>query len=160
MSGVSITEGGAGLDVQTVLSGGPEFMKRLQAWKDAKDAHDQAYQRLGIGTNAAAEQDRAARMVNEAKEEAEKVSALALEKASKTQKELNEFVAQARDETMAALERARAKEAEADRRLALANTAHSSAAAKLADVEARQASIEAKEQAFAAAAAVLGKVGT
>jgi hypothetical protein len=158
MSGVSITESGAGLDVQTVLSGGPEFMKRLQAWKDAKDAHDAAYQRLGLGTNAAAEMDKAGRMVNEAREEAEKISALALEKASKTQKELNEFVAQARDETMAALERAKTKEAEADRRLALANTAYAQAAAKHAAAEDKLADVTAKQEAFAAAAKVLGTV--
>jgi hypothetical protein len=53
MSGVSISEGGAGLDVTTVLQGGDAFMKRLQQWQDAKSAHDAAYERLGIGTNAA-----------------------------------------------------------------------------------------------------------
>jgi colicin import membrane protein len=157
LSGVSITEGGSGLDVATVLSGGPEFMARLQQWKEAKDAHDAAYERLGIGTNAAAEQDRAARMVNEAKAEADKVSAEALEKAAKTQKDLNAFVAQARDETTAALRRAQEKEAEADRRLAMANTALAHATAKDNAAEAKLADVNAKQEAFAAAAAVLNK---
>jgi colicin import membrane protein len=96
-------------------------------------------------------------MVGEARAEAEKISAEALEKAAKTQKDLNAFVAQARDETTAALRRAQEKEAEADRRLDLANAAHSSAAAKLAAAEAKLADVTAKQEAFAAAAAVLSK---
>jgi hypothetical protein len=160
MSGVSISEGGSGLDVQTILAGGEGFMKRLAEWKAAKDAHDRAYERLGVGQNAAAEMDKAGRMVNEAKIEAEAISAQALEKAAKTQKDLNAFVAQARDETIAALRRAQEKEVEADRRLDLANAAYAQAGAKLADAEAKLADVNAKQAAFAAAAAVLGKVGT
>jgi hypothetical protein len=158
MSGVSISEGGAGLDVQTVLSGGPAFMQRLQQWQDAKAAHDAAYERLGIGTNVAAEMDKAARMTAEAKLEAEAISAQALEKATAAQKSLNEFVANARDETTAALRRAQEKEAEADRRLGLANTALAHATAKHDAAEAKLASVNEKEAAFAAAAKVLGKV--
>jgi hypothetical protein len=157
MSGVSISEGNSGLDVAAVLKGGDEFMRRLQAFQDAKAAHDAAYERLGIGRNAAAEMDKAARMVNEAKAEADKVSAEALEKATKTQKDLNEFVAKARDETTASLRRAQEKEAEADRRLALANTALAHAAAKDDAAAAKLADVTAKQEAFAAAAAVLSK---
>jgi hypothetical protein len=158
MSGVSISEGGAGLDVATVLQGGDAFMKRLQAWNEAKTAHDEAFNRLGIGQNVAAEVDKAARMTAEARLEAEQISAQALEKATAAQKSLNEFVAKARDETTAALRRAQEKEAEADRRLGLANTALAHATAKHDAAEAKLADVTAKQEAFAAAAKVLGKV--
>jgi hypothetical protein len=158
MSGVSISEGGAGLDVATVLQGGDAFMKRLAEWKAAKDEHDSAYQRLGIGQNVAEQMDLAARMTAQARAEAEAISAQALDKAAKTQKELNEFVAQARDETTAALRRAQEKEAEADRKLAAANENHDAAAQKLADADARLADVTAKQEAFANAAKVLGAV--
>jgi hypothetical protein len=157
MSGVSISEGGSGLDVAAVLKGGDEFMKRLQAFKDAKDAADQAYQRLGVGTNAAAEMDKAARMVSEAKLEADAVSAQALEKATKTQKDLNEFVANAKDATMRQLQDAQAKNAEADRKLAAANENHAASLAKLAEADDKLAKATAAHEAVLAASAALNK---
>jgi hypothetical protein len=160
MSGVSITEGGAGLDVAAVLKGGPEFMQRLQQWQDAKSEHDRAYERLGIGTNAAEQMDLAGRMVGDAKTEAEKIHAEALSKATETQRSLNAFVAQARDETTAALRRAQEKEAAADQALALANEKHMAASKALDEANGKLADVNAKQAAFAAAAAVLGKVGT
>jgi hypothetical protein len=145
------------LDVSTVLSGGPEFMTRLQQWKDAKDQHDAAYQRLGIGTNAAAEMDKAARMVSEAKLEADKVSAEALEKATKTQKDLNAFVAQARDEATASLRRAQAAELEANQKLAQANENHAQSLAKLSEADNRLAKAKAAHEAVLAAQTALNK---
>jgi hypothetical protein len=132
-------------------------MARLQQWKDAKDQHNAAYERLGIGTNAAAEMDKAARMVSEAKLEADKVSAEALEKATKTQKDLNAFVAQARDEATASLRRAQAAELEANQKLAQANENHAASLAKLAEADDRLAKAKAAQEAVNAAHAALGK---
>jgi hypothetical protein len=97
-------------------------------------------------------------MVNEAKLEAEAVSQQALSKATAAQKQLNEFCAQARDEATAALRRAQEKEDKADRVLAAANQFNATASQKLAEAEAKLADVTAKQEAFAAAAKVLGKV--
>jgi hypothetical protein len=160
MSGVSISEGSnSGLDVAAVLAGGQEFMNRLKQWKDAKDQHDAAYERLGLGVNVAAEMDRAARMTAEAQLEAEKISTQALEKATASQKSLNEFVAAARDEASRAMESAQQKEREAASKLAAADEARAAANKMFAEASAKLADVNAKQEAFAAAAAVLGRVG-
>jgi hypothetical protein len=156
--GVSITEGSGGsLDMDLVLKAGQGFLDRLAQLKAAKDAHDAAYERLGIGKNAAEQMDLAARMVNEAKLEADKVSALALEKAAKSQKDLNEFVANAKDATMQQLQDAQAKNAEADRKLAAANENHAASLAKLAEADDRLAKAKAAHEAVLAAQAALNK---
>jgi hypothetical protein len=154
--GMSI-DGGSNLDVQTILAGGSAFMQRLEQWKTAKDEHDKAYERLGIGQNVAAEMDKAARMTAEAKLEAEAISKQALEAASKSQRTLNEFVATAKDEANRAMRSAQEKEAEADRKLAAAQELHAAAEAKHAAAEAKLESVNAKEEAFRQAAAVLNK---
>jgi hypothetical protein len=158
MSGVSITEGGgSGLDVAAVLKGGAEFMSRLQQFQDAKAAHDAAYERLGIGKNAAAEMDKAARMVSEARIEADAVCAEALAKATASQKQLNEFVAAARDEASRAMESAQAKEREAASKLAAADEAHAAANKMFAEASAKLEAANNAHEAVKAAQAALSK---
>jgi hypothetical protein len=158
MSGVSISEvSNSGLDVAAVLAGGSEFMARLQAWKDAKDQHDKAYERLGIGRNVAAEMDKAARMTADAKAEAEAISAQALEKATASQKSLNEFCAAARDEASRAMESAQAKEREAAQKLAAADEAKTAADRMFAEAEAKLAAANNAHAAVKAAQAALSQ---
>jgi dTMP kinase len=158
MSGVSISENSnSGLEVSAILAGGQEFMNRLQAWKDAKDAHDQAYQRLGLGQNVAAEMDKAARMTADAKAEAEAISKQALEKATASQKSLNEFCAAARDEASRAMESAQAKEREAASKLAAADEAKAAADKMFAEASAKLEAANNAHDAVKAAQAALAK---
>jgi hypothetical protein len=144
VSGVSIDGGGgASLDVQQVLNGGQAFLDRLQAFQDAKAAHDAAFAKLGLGQNAAAEMDRAARMVEQAKAEAEQIRAQELEKSVSKQRQLNEFIAQATDETKRAMESAQAKERELE-------------ALRIAAVEDRRATARALDEANAKLEAARG----
>jgi hypothetical protein len=160
MSGVSITSGGGGgYDASAILTGGKEFLERLQQFTDAKNAADQAYERLGVGKNAAEQMDLAGRMVADAKGEAESIKNQAMQDAAARQKNLAEFIANARDAAAADRQAAAQMRAEADRVLAAANQYSADAAQKLADAEAKLADVTAKQQAFAAAAAVLSKAG-
>jgi hypothetical protein len=158
MSGVSITEGGSGLDVAAVLAGGPEFMARLQAWKDAKDAHDAALADLNLGKGARAALDEASRTLDAAKAQAEAIQAEALDKATKTQKQLNEFVAQVQGEQTRAMESAQSKEREASQKLAAADENHAASVKalneandKLAKANAAQDAVSKAQQALSAA---------
>jgi hypothetical protein len=159
MGGVSITEsGGGGYDAAAILSGGAEFLARLQAFKDAKDAADQAYERLGIGQNVASEMDKAARMTADAKAEAESIVNQALQDAASRQKNLAEFVAQTRDAAAADRQDAARMKAEAEQDRAAAAAILADAAAQKAANDEKAASLDAAQKAFNAASAALSKV--
>jgi hypothetical protein len=157
MAGVSLDSGGPSLDVATVLAGGDAFLKRLEAWQQAKDAHDQAYARLGLGQDAAAERDRAARMVSEAQAEAEAIRAQELEKATAKQKTLNEFIAQAQAETSRAMEAAQRSEREANAKLAAANENHAASLKALSEANEKLEAARGAHAAVQAAQAALAK---
>jgi hypothetical protein len=100
---------------------------------------------------------KAARLIESAKAEAEQIKAQELDRATSKQKSLNEFVARATQETTRAVEAAQAKEAEADRKLAMADEAHKAATAKLADADAKLAAATNAHEAVKLAQAALSK---
>jgi hypothetical protein len=158
MGGVSITESaGGGYDAASILSGGKDFLDRLQQFTDAKNAADQAYERLGLGQDVAAEMNKSALMAANAKIEADGIVNQAMQDAAAKQKSLGEFIARTRDEAAADRQAAAELKAAAEQDRAAAADLLADAARKNADADARLASINAKEQAFAAAAAVLSK---
>jgi hypothetical protein len=156
--GVSIVEGGNNnADLNAILQGGQQFMDRLAQHQAAKQAADEAYSKLGIGQNAAAEMDRAARMVGEAKAEADAIRQQELEKATAKQRQLNEFVAQAQAETSRAMEAAQAKEREASAKLAAADEAQAAANKMFAEASAKLEAANNAHEAVKAAQAALAK---
>jgi hypothetical protein len=159
MSGVSITSGGNnGFDAPAILAGGAEFLARLQEFTDRKNAADAAYARLGIGENVAAEMDKAARMTSDAKAEADSIVNQAMQDAAARQKSLGEFIAQARDAAAADRQDAAALKAAAEQDRANAAILLADAARAKAEAEAKLADVNAKQDAFAKAAAVLSGV--
>jgi uncharacterized coiled-coil DUF342 family protein len=160
--GVSITEGNSGgsLDMDLVLKGGQAFLDRLAQLKAAKDAADESMANLGCAQNVVALRDEAARRLDEAKNEATKISDEALQRAAAAQKAANEWISQTKDQTMADRLAAAEMKAEAEKMHADAKAALAEANRKHDAADAKLTSINAKEQAFAAAAAVLGRVGT
>jgi hypothetical protein len=156
--GVSIVEGGGGggYDAQSILSGGADFLARLQQFTDAKNQADAAYERLGIGKNVAEQMDLAARMTADAKAEAESIKNQAIQDAAGRQKNLAEFIANARDAAAADRLAAAQLKADAEKDRASAADILADAIAKNEDADSRLADVTAKQQAFTAAAKVLG----
>jgi hypothetical protein len=156
--GVSITSGGGSIDTAAVLAGGQQFLDRLRQFEEARVAAETAREQLGIGRDVVALRDQAARHVESAREEAEKIKADALARATKEQKSLHEFLAQARDEQMRLLNDARSKSAEADRRLAMAEETHQAATKMHAEATETLAKANSARDAVAAAQAALSKL--
>jgi hypothetical protein len=50
MAGVSIDQA-PNIDLNAIISGGDEFMKRMQSFRDAKAAAEDAHAKLGIAKN-------------------------------------------------------------------------------------------------------------
>jgi hypothetical protein len=159
MSGVSIDSGGSNLDVATILNGGADFLKRLEQWQAAKAEHDAALANLGIGQDAVAARDEAARQLDAAKAKAAEIEAQSLSDATEKQRKLNDFIASATQETTRAVEAARANEAATAAKLAAADEAHKAAAkanAEAQDLLAKhRAAAEAVQKAQAALANTL-----
>src|SRR5215470_3578990 len=115
--GVSVVSGG-GFDADAILAGGQAFTDRLQQFRDTKAMLDQALADLALGKDARAAMDEAARQLDAARAEAEQIRQQALEKATKTQRDLNEFSANVMAEQKRAMEAAQAAELEANQKLA------------------------------------------
>jgi hypothetical protein len=154
MSGVSVTSGAPDLDA--IVAGGQPFVDRIAQFQANKQAAEEAYSRLGIGQNAVALRDEAARLVEQAREEAAGIKNAAIADAAKTR----DSVQQWKTATEAASSLARAQ---AESHLAAAQDKHDKAAKKLADADAYAAQIDAMraaaKQAFVdAQAAALAKL--
>jgi hypothetical protein len=160
MSGVSITSGSPGVDLDAIIRGGDSYMQRVKEFREAQQAAEDARSNLGIARNVVELRDQASRHLSEAQQQAEQIKDQALQDAARAQKSLNEWVSQTRDLTQkdrveAASLKAEAEKMHADAKSALAeaNRKHAEADAKLTDVNAKQA-------AFAAAAAVLKRAAS
>jgi hypothetical protein len=158
MSGVSVVSGG-GIDLDAVVAGGPDLLKRMEDFKAARDTAVQAQADLALGKEVHEARDQLAR--DRAAFEADKAAqTAAIEKhIADIKADLDSWKRETIAKTMADRESAAADRAGADRVLAAANQYSADAARKLADAEAKLADVTAKQQAFAAAAAVLSKVG-
>jgi hypothetical protein len=154
--GMSIDQG-PNVDLNLVLQGGQAFLDRVQQFKDAQDAAEQARANLGIGKEVVALRDEAARLVSQAKEEAEGIKNAALTKAATAQKASNEWLAQTKDAAAADRLAAASLKAEAEKMHIDAKWALAEATRKNSDADARLTDVVAKQLAFANAAAVLSK---
>jgi hypothetical protein len=142
--GVSIDQG-SNVDLSTIAAGGAEFVKRLQDFTDRKNAADAAYERLGIGKDAAAEQDKAARMVSEAKVEADALLKKHFEQIASSKAAVEEWATETKRITLAAREAAEAKEKHADQR-------HASLDAREAELARREQALDQRVRQIKAAA--------
>jgi hypothetical protein len=156
MSGVSVTSGG-GIDMDAIVLGGPDLLKRMTDFKAQRDAAVQALADLQLGKSAAEARDQLAR--DRAAFEEEK--AVALDNLAKHVTSIKADTDAWKRETiakhMADSEAAAADRAAAERHLCDAKAALAAANAKNADADSRQADVIAKQLAFANAAKVLAK---
>lgn len=94
---VSTEAGSAGIDINTVIEGGPSFMERLTKLAAAKKEHDAALKDLDLGRSAVQANDEAYRRLAEANEIYDK-------KVTEADKEINKV----RDEVNAWAEKTKA----------------------------------------------------
>jgi hypothetical protein len=157
--GVSITEGNSGgsLDMDLVLKGGQAFLDRLQQLKDAKDGAEQARQNLGIAQNVVALRDEAARLVDQAKAEADGIKDEALSKAAQAQKAANEWLGQTKDAAAADRLAAAQLKADAEALHKAASENHVASVAALNEANDKLTKAAAAHEAVLAASAALSK---
>jgi hypothetical protein len=131
MSGVSIVSCG-GSDLDSILSGGQDFIDRLAAFKAAKEAADQARSDLALGKEARAALDEAARILDEAKNTRDAELAKLIAEINAARTDAKNWAAETRASAMASREQAEAHLAEAQRK-------HDAASKTLADAEQKAA---------------------
>jgi hypothetical protein len=155
--GVSIDSGGGNVDLNLALQGGQAFLDRLQQLKDAKDGADEARANLGCAQNVIALRDAASRALSEAQEQATNIQDAALQKAATAQKAATEWLSQTKDAAAADRLAADSMRKEAEKMHADAKAALEEATRKHQEADAKLSDVNAKQAAFAAAAAVLNK---
>jgi hypothetical protein len=155
MSGVSITSAGAGFDMDAIIAGGPDLLRRMADFKAQRDAAVQALADLQLGKSAAEARDALARdraaFEEQKKAELDNLAKHVTSIKADTDTWRRETVAKSMaDREAAAAERASAERAHSDAKAALAE-----ANRKNSDADSRLADVTAKQLAFAQAAAVL-----
>jgi hypothetical protein len=157
MSGVSITSGSPGVDLDAIIRGGDEYMKRVAEFRAAQQAAEDARTRLGIANNVLELRDQASRHLSEAQQQADAIKNQALQDASRAQKSLQEWGAQTRDLTEADRVAASQLRSEAEALHKTARESHDAAAQKLAEAEDKLSKAQAAHAAVMAATQALNK---
>jgi hypothetical protein len=155
--GMSLDQG-PNVDLQAILAGGADFMKRLQDWNTAKEEHERALADLNLGQSARGAMDEASRQLEAAKAQAADIEAQSIAKATAQQKSLGEFVAVSQAEANRAMSAAQSHEREAAAKHAAADERLAEAGKKLAEADAKLSKATAAQAAVAAAQAALANV--
>jgi hypothetical protein len=129
MSGVSITES-ANVDIAAILEAGQGFQDRMRAFKEARDAANEAREALGLGKDARSALDEAARTLSEAKNSRDAEHAKLLSYIATTKADVTNWAQETRASAMAAREQAEALLAEAQKK-------HPAASETLADAQSK-----------------------
>jgi colicin import membrane protein len=156
MSGVSVVSGG-GIDLDAIVAGGPDLLKRMEDFKAARDTAVQAQADLALGKEVHEARDQLAR--DRAAFEADKAAqTAAIEKhIADIKADLDAWKRETIAKTMADREAAAADRESADRVLAAANKYSAAAAQKLAEAEDKLAAANNAHEAVKAAQAALAK---
>jgi hypothetical protein len=136
MSGVSITSG-PGIDIDAVVSGGPEFIQRMSDFKSAKEAFEKSLADLALGKQAREALDEASRIRDQAKAERDVEMDKLLKHVAAIKADTNDWASKTRGEALATREEAQAQ-------LKAAEAKHQEASATLADAQAKHDAINAK----------------
>jgi hypothetical protein len=139
MSGVSITSGSP--DIDMIVSGGQDLLNRMQAFKDARDAAQQALADLQLGKDARAARDEAQRILDEAKTKRDADLAALLVEITNARQDVKNWERETRGAAMATREQADALLAEAQRK-------HDVAAQMLAEAQAKADEINGRVEAL------------
>ena len=140
MSGVSVTEA-PNIDIAAILEGGAEFQKRMQAFKDARDAANEAREALGLGKDARSALDEAARTLAEAKNTRDAEHAKLMTYIANTKADVTNWEKETRGAALLAREQVEALLAEAKKK-------HETASQVLADAMAKSDEINGKIEAL------------
>lgn len=154
---VSIVQG-PGLDMDAIVAGGPDLIRRMTDFKEQRDAAVQALADLQLGRQVTEARDELAR--DRAAFEAQKAADIAnFEKhMSGITADMDAWKRDTVAKYMADSEAAAAARAEAEKAAVAAKQALADAERKNADADSRLADVVAKQAAFRQAAAVLGQV--
>jgi colicin import membrane protein len=156
MSGVSITSAGAGFDMDAIVAGGPDLLKRMSDFKEQRDAAVQALADLNLGKSAAEARDTLARdraaFEEQKKAELDNLAKHVAAIKADTDAWKRETVAK----HMADREAAAADRAEAARILSETKAERQASAKERADIAAERAKLDETKKAVAAAQNLLG----
>jgi hypothetical protein len=152
MSGVSVTEA-PNIDIAAILEGGAEFQKRMQAFKDARDAANEARENLALGKTAREALDESARVLAESKNTRDAELAKLMAEIGRTKTDVSNWAAETRASAMAAREQAEALQAEAERKHQIASETLAAAQKQADEINGRVEALKAKFRAQHAALA-------
>jgi hypothetical protein len=158
VSGVSITESGGGLDLDSVVAGGPALLQRLADFKEQRDGAVKALADLQLGREVAEARDVLARDREAWKaEHAAEVAKLG-DYINQTKTDVGNWQRETTAKTMADRAAAEAARAAAEAKLSAADQVHADAQGKLAEADDRLLKAKAAQAAVAAAQAALAGV--
>jgi hypothetical protein len=144
MSGVSITEGGGNVDIAAILEAGQDFQNRMKAFKDARDAANEARENLRLGKDARSALDEAARVLDEAKNTRDQEHAKLLQYVANTKADVTAWAQETRGAALQAREQADALLAEAQKKHDLAAQTLADAQTKADEINGRVEALKAK----------------
>src|SRR5258705_9580207 len=124
--GMSIDQG-PNIDLSAIIAGGADFLARMQKFKDAKETAEQALANLGLGKDARAALDEAARTLDEAKNKRDADLAAFMKQTTDTKTSVEDWAAATKADAAKALADAQAQLADAKAKADGANTVYAAA---------------------------------
>src|SRR5258705_4359438 len=124
--GMSIDQG-PNIDLSAIIAGGADFLARMQQFKDAKETAEQALANLGLGKDARAALDEAARTLSEAQNKRDADLAAFMKQTTDTRKSIEDWAAATKADAANALADAQAQLADAKAKADGANTVYADA---------------------------------
>lgn len=124
--GMSIDQG-PNIDLSAIIAGGADFLARMQKFKDAKETAEQALANLGLGKDARAALDEAARTLDEAKNKRDADLAAFMKQTTDTKASVEDWAAATKAEATKALADAQAQLADAKAKADGANAVYADA---------------------------------
>ncbi|SRR6266478_464932 len=124
--GMSIDQG-PNIDLSAIIAGGADFLARMQQFKDAKETAEQALANLGLGKDARAALDEAARTLDEAKNKRDTDLAAFMKQTTETRTAVESWATAIRAEAAKVLADAQAQLADAKAKADGANTVYAAA---------------------------------
>ena len=155
--GMSIDQG-PNIDLSAIIAGGADFLARMQQFKDAKETAEQALANLGLGKDARAALDEAARTLSEAQNKRDADLAAFMKQTTDARKSIEDWAAATKAEAAKALADAQAQLADAKAKADGANTVYADASVAVqkaqsqADVLLKDAQAQAAKRLFDAQA--------
>lgn len=124
--GMSIDQG-PNIDLSAIIAGGADFLARMQQFKDAKETAEQALASLGLGKDARAALDEAARTLSEAQNKRDADLAAFMKQTTDTKAAIEDWAAATKAEATKVLADAQAQLADAKAKADGANTVYADA---------------------------------